>query len=100
NVKKLFLCLSFILIAHAPIYSDWWDDGSYGSEEIIPKNMDEGRPFRAKIEADFVGKARFNDLAKGQHLYFHTGDIETGMIFYYDACHKEGLGIGLSYDST
>lgn len=102
-MKKIFPLLlvgiaifSFTFHLHAD--DDLEDIGSEKVEE--PADDSAGGPFKIKFTADIVGKTKVQNSFSKQHLYFGTGQVEVGFVYYYDPCLEEGANVSVFYQNT
>lgn len=81
------------------------DTQDIGSASIAPYEaaVEDKRPFKVAISADYVGKGKVKRSKHCPHLgdlTFATGQAEVNFVFYYQECYEEGAAIALAYDRT
>ena len=76
------------------------DSGDYGSEQMASAD-DKGTPFKVDLRGDWIRPVRTkNSPLKGRLLHYYEVQADASGVFYHSPCHKEALGIQVSFNST
>lgn len=103
NRRMPFFLAAALLLA-SPVLKADIDENDLGSEPIY-RSEDEDEddrnlpgPLKVEVTGDFIGKSKFDKhRLRHKHISFWEGEIETGLIYYYNSHCKEGANVDLSY---
>lgn len=107
-VKKLkYILITSLLFLKVQSYAQI-ETADIGPQSIIPEAYEQGEktgetpgPFSFNIYGDWVSRAKVERNWYGiKNLEFAATELQASMVYYYNACVKEGASVGLNYQRT
>lgn len=91
----------FFTVGIGAIEDDYLDVSDLSNENILPSSAETTSPFNLSVRFDGVQSTEIKKgYFKKDDVRFAEGEVELGMVFYYDKDYKEGAQAAVSYTST